>query len=1033
MSAFFRFFTERHTLAYLFTIMVILLGLGSLLRLKRDTFPEVDFGQVVITTRYPGASPEDVELNVTNELEDAIKGISNIERFTSYSMEDLSIISITINLQAEDIDEVRDDIREAINRVTDLPEEVTDAPLIVDVKSQELPVIEVGVAGDVPYSELRSVARQFKRKLEAISGVARVEEYWNLDREIHIEVSPEAIERYQIPLQDIANAVRGRNIRSTGGSFESYKSKKGLVTMAQFEDPNEVEDVIVRATFDGPVVRVRDLAEVRDRYEEPRIITRMNGVPAITFQIIKDSEADIIRTVDAVKGLSREQSAFLPEGVKILYANDFSYYVRNRFSVVLSNGAIGLLLVIITLAVFLNVRTAFWVALSIPVILLGVVFLLPFAGAHLDVIGLTAMILVIGIIVDDGIIVSENIVRQRELGASPLDAATEGIRGVFKPVFATLVTTFLAFAPMFFMTGVFGEFVHIIPLVITCAVMVSVFEVVIALPAHLRSHLHRIKVGPDRKRGWFDSIRDHFRRYFILVLKMRYLFLGFSVLLLLGSIFYAVRFMDFVLFPSSAADTFSVFIELPLGSSREATLDKTRDIEAIIAELPDRELKAFTTKIGTHGEEKPGEFEHWAFIRVNLTPFSKRGVTADEIVERLRISTDKLEGFEKIVFSVDAGGPPVGAPVTIRIISPDDDQRRKLTDSVVAKLESIDGVKDIDRNDTLGKPEVRIDLDYDKLPRLGLSVADVAQTVRVAFDGEVVTRVRYADEDVEFRVILEERARSELASLRRIMVENRTGRLVPLSTFARFSEGPGPSNIPHFDGLRTTTVTSDLDKEKIAPIDVTTDVVESFDLNRNWPGARFVVGGEAEETAKSFQSLGIALIIAVIGMFFVLILLFDSVTQPLMVMVAIPFGIIAVIITFALHGQPLGFLAGMGLIGLTGVVVNDSLVMVSHINELRKERPEERSRDIVAEGAANRLRAIVMTTITTVVGLIPLAYGIGGSDPFIAPMALALGYGLLFATPLTLVMIPCLYLVREDILKFTRWLFRSRVATHPEG
>ena len=1030
MYAFFAYFARRHMLANVFTILIILLGVGSALQIRRDLFPNVDFGQMVITTRYPGASPEDVELNVTDEIEAELKTVSNLDQITSYSMENLSIVVVTIDVDASDKDRIKDDVREAVARVTDLPAEVTESPLVTEVASEVIPIIEVGIAGDLPYAELRSVARLFKKKLENVPGVARVEESWYLDREVRIEIDPDAVEEYQIPLEEIAAAVRRRNIRATGGAFESYTSERNLVTLAQFERPADAEDVVVRTTFQGPVVRVGDLGRVVDTFAEPRIISRINGIPAISFSVLKKKTADIIRTDDAVKTLVAGERERLSDGVEILLTNDQSYYVRNRFAVVLTNGAIGLGLVLLFLALFLgNLRTGFWVALSIPVTLLGVVFLLPIAGAHLDVIGLTAMLIVIGIVVDDGIIVSENIVARRERGDPPDVAAARGVGEVFKPVVTTLVTTFLAFAPMFFMRGVSGTFVAIIPLVISLALLISLLEVVVALPAHLVPGLRRVRVRKEQVRGsWFDPVRRGFQRVIYQVLRLRYAFIALSIVLFAGAIWYTINHMQFILFPSTAANVFSIYAELPVGSSLEKTADRTAAIEAAVDALPAGELASYSTKVGTHGEREPGEQSHWAMITVDLVPFAERSRTAAEVADALRAETAGLDGFERITYSIDAGGPPVGKPITLRVVGADDARRRALTDSTVAFLAAFPGVRDVDRNDKLGKEQVALDIDYVRLARLGLTVSDVARTLRVAFDGEVVTSVRYGDENVDFRVTLAEGAKSDVADLARLLVPNDQGRLIAVESIAGFVTRPGPANYYHFDGDRTTTVTADLAAGGATSVQVTDAVLAHFDTDRDWPGMRFVVGGEAEETAASFQSLYIAFAIAVIAIYLVLVLLFNSLTQPFIVMVAIPFGIIGVIIAFALHGQPLSFLALMGLVGLSGVAVNDSLVMVNHVNRLREEAPDEPRLQLIARGAADRLRAIIMTTLTTAVGLIPLVYGLGGSDPFIAPMALALGYGLLFATPLTVAFVPCIYAVRLDILGLFGRIFRRRRA-----
>ncbi len=1025
MKNFFAFFAKRHLQAMLFTILVILLGVASLLQIKRDIFPKVDFGEVIITTIYPGASPEDVELNVTNEIEDEIKTVSNIDKITSYSMENISVITVSIDLEVDDKDEVRSNIREAVNRVTNLPREVTEAPRITEIDNEIIPIIEVGVSGDLPYRELRDAARLFRKKLENVPGVSRVEEFWYLDREVRIEVDPDALEEYQISLQEIAAAIEQRNIRMSGGTFESYSSEKTLMTLSKFKTPEEAGEVIVRSTFGGPMVRVKNLASIDDDFEEPRIISRMNGKPAITFQVLKKGSADIIRTVDAIRDLIEREEAQISESIDILVANDISTYVRNRFGVVLSNGAIGLILVLLILTIFLNIRAAMWVALSIPVVILGVIFLLPVADAYLDVLSLTGLILVIGIIVDDGIIVAENIFKRREEGADPLEAASGGFFEVSKPVFTTLLTTFLAFAPLYFMSGVAGDFVVSIPLVISLALIVSVGELVIALPAHLRPGLKRIKPDSSKpKKHWFDWVKGIFSRVINLLLKLRYLFLLFTILLFAASIWYAFTQMQIILFPKSAADVFSIYAELPIGASLQKTSDEMKKIESIIANLPDEEVASYTTRIGSHGERHPGENENWGTIVVNLTPYSERTRTADEIVDSLRQLTSNLESFEDVSYTIDAGGPPVGKPITLRIIGNVDSTRRKMTDSIIAYLETIEGVKDINRNDKSGKTQVQLDIDYTALSRLGLNVASVARTVRIAYDGEEVTSVRYGEEDVDFRLILEESARTDMSYLSELLIPNAQGRLIRLADVADFSSSAGPMSYYHYDRERTTIVTSDLDTDKYSPIQVTNMVLDHFNLDKDWQGMRIVVGGEAEETQESFRSLFIAFGIAVVAIFFVLILLFNSVTQPIAVMIAIPFGIISVIIAFAIHNEPIGFMAMMGLVGLSGVVVNDSLVLVNHINKLREKMKDVPIREIVAQGTTDRLRAVIMTTTTTVAGLLPLAYGLGGSDPFIAPMALAMGYGLLFATPLTLVLVPSLYLIRTDIISILKRIFR---------
>ncbi len=1018
MRTFIKFFAERHTLVNLIVIMIFLLGGYTLLHINRDLYPQVDFGFMTIETTYPGASPEDVELNVTNRIERELKNITGIERTTSISMENVSFIMSVIDIDAKDQKKVKDDIREAVARVTDLPEEVEGTSKVHEWStSTHITVIEVGITGNVPYSELREYAKQFEKKLREIPGVAKVEKFGYQAREIKVEVSPEALKRYQIPLRDIMLAIKARNIRTTAGNFESYTSEKNLVTLAQFEDPYEVGDVVVRSTFEGPLIKIKDLAVVKDDFEDQRVRSNINGRSAISFVIYKEESADIIKTANDVKKFVEEEREYMPEGVDIEYSADLSKYVSNRFNVVVTNGLIGLLFVIIILTVFLNLRASFWCGIGIPVSLFGVIFLLPFFGYTLDSIALSSMILVVGVIVDDAIIIAENIYRRREKGDAPLVAAVEGTREVFRPVLTTVLTTVVAFAPMFFMTGRFGKFITIIPLVVTLALLISLMEALIALPTHLLSGLNKKSAAEtSTSRQWFGFLRERYKGFVKRALQVRYAIIPVFVVILAVTLMYGAKKIKFILFPTKMATDFYMLVELPIGNSLEASADKVKEIEELILALPDDELESFVSRIG-YNPWLEVEASNYAALAISLTPYNSRARTADDIVDELRSKTDVLEGFVNVSYEIESGGPPVGSPISLSIAAEDDNLRRALADSVVSVLKTIPGVKDVKRDDKAGKEQVTLRLNYDKLARVGLTVADIAQNVRIAYDGDVATSVRYGDEDVGFRVIFQDKYREKVDYLKEIPLANYQGRLIPLKTVADIDMGPGPATVRHYKGERVINISADIDQKITASTAAVAELFTNFDLDSDWSGARIIKRGEVMETEESIQNLMWTFIIAAVGIYFILIILFNSFTQPFTVMVAIPFGIVGVIIAFALHGEPMSFVGMLGAIGLAGVVVNDSLVLVNHINNLRKQNSDTELLDLISQGTADRLRAVILTTLTTVAGLIPLAYGFGGSDPFMAPTALALGYGLLFATPLTLVLVPCLYMMQCDIKK----------------
>jgi len=1022
VKSFFRFFVERSLLAHLITLMIVLLGASTLLNIKRDNFPAVEFGELLIMTQYPGASPEDVELSVTNRIEKEIKEVTGIKRSQSWSMESASTIHIVLDPNVNDEEKVVREIREAVARVTDLPAEVTESPLVEELSTSTFPMIEIGITGDLPYIELREIARNFRKKLENQIGVSRVEEFGYLAREIQVALSPESLRDWRVSLNEVVAAIQNRNVRASGGSFESYTSEKNIVTLAQFRNPMEVNEVIVKTTFDGPLIKISDMAIVTDGFEAEKVRSRVDGHAAISFVAFKAENADIIRTVEGITAFIEEERAYLPAGVEILISDDRSTYVRNRFFIVATNGLIGLALVVLVLSFFLSFRVAFWTAIGIPVTVLGVIFLLPMFGGFLDSITMTAMVLVIGIIVDDAIIIAENIHRRAEEGLSAYDAAVEGIAEVFNPVVTTILTTLVVFAPLFFMPGMLGKFVYVIPLVIVLALLISLVESGLALPAHLAAGLRRRPASKgSAKHSRFDRMRDWYATRLRFLLRARYLLFVVFLGVLAGAGLYAKTYMDFILFPSSTADRFIIFVETPSGTSLQATSDMTERIEALVAGLGEDELASTITRIGTLGEIGASLRENNAAILVALTPFAKRERTADEIVEALRVATDRLEGFDSVKFEIDSGGPPVGRPIMLQVVGSDNQKRVALADEIYAFVQSLDGTKDIDRDDKLGKAQVEIKPNYELLARIGVSVADIARNVRIAYDGEVVGTVRYGDEDVDFRVIFQDEIRQDPEILKELMLPNSRGNLTPLGLVAAFEDAPGPANIIHFKGDRSITISGDVDQEVTTPLAVSKAVLQRFNISRDYPGLQLIVGGEAQESEESLNELFLIMGIAILGIYFLLVLLFNSLWQPVIVMIAIPFGFLGVVVGFAVHDEPLGFLAMTGIIGLAGIVVNDALVLVNHVNTLRKQLPERPMAELVAKGTSDRLRAVLLTTVSTVVGLMPLAYGIGGADPYMGPMALALGWGLLFATPLTLLLLPCLYLISEDI----RGLFRS--------
>ena len=489
MKNFFRFFIKRHTFALLLTVMITILGLITLPNIQRDTFPKADLDELVITTRYPGASPADIEQKITNKIEDSIKSIDGIKKFTSFSIENSSLINVVLEPDISDPDDVKQRIREAIDGIVSFPSDLDDDPTVIEIDTSAFPMLEVGIASNtLSYSELRDVAKEFENNIDSIPGVTRLDSFGYRAKEIQIHPIPEKIEAYQVSLLQIISSISNRNIRSSMGNISDASSgiKSTIVNDSRLFNIDDLNNMIIRSNFNGQSIRISDVAIVKDGYEDEIIQSRLMGIKGISYNIIKSGNADMISISQEVEAIIDEFQMKYPE-IQIIQANDFSKYLKNRLNVMFSNGFIGLIFVILVLTFFLNIRMAFWVSLGIPVSVMGVFFLMPAFDMTINIISLLALIIVIGIIVDDGIIIAENIAKKQEKGLDPIEASVEGILDVFKPVITTIFTTIIAFSPMFFMSGIMGKFVYQIPLVISLALLISMIEVVIALPSHIAS------------------------------------------------------------------------------------------------------------------------------------------------------------------------------------------------------------------------------------------------------------------------------------------------------------------------------------------------------------------------------------------------------------------------------------------------------------------------------------------------------------------------------------------------------------------
>ena len=1017
MNSFLDFLVRQKKLALVFSISVIALGLVSLNNIQRDQFPAVDFEIMTIVTSYPGASPEDVEQNITNVIEDELSSVTGIDKFTSTSRAHVSSIVITFSQDVSDLSEIKQEVRNVVNRIKSLPEEVVDLPRVIDRKTSRKSIIKISLSSDeIDYAELRGMVDSIAQSIESIEGVSEVTKDGYLDKEIQIHIDPEKLYQYELSLPQVMSAITQRNQRYTVGSNHNDKNEKTIVVLSKFDAATDVSEVIVKSTFEGLIVRLKDIAVIESGNVEEKSIVRVNGKKGFILRVKKQAQADVITTVDLVKAHMEKMGGKYNNQLDIFYSSDLSEYVRNRLDIVTNNGLIGLLLVLVVLGAFLSFKTAFWVAVSLPVSLLGTVALLGATGETINLISLAAMILVLGIVVDDSIIVAESIYHYKQTGEDNFKSASHGFKRVIMPVVTTILTTILAFSSMFLMGGMMGKFIYVIPLVIIFALTLSFLEVSLALPAHLAGSNEKKK-----EHNWFEYFENKFEVFLSKVLNFHYLVIAIFSITLVISIYFASTQMKFTLFPAVGVDTINARMTMNTGSSLSNTEAKAKQVEELIYRIVGDDLVSVTSDVGKY-------FTHKANMTIELLPTSERNKSSKEILKSLKASANEIDQVEKLKFSVRRPGPPQGEDVEINLVSQAGPENLQAANKLEQILLNIPGVDNINRDDEPGKDRIEVKLDFEKMARLDIDFSTVNRYLRAAFTGIDVTNIREGQNDVNFRLYLGDLEKSEVF-IKSLKVVNKNGRVIPLVNFSSIRQIVGEPDFNHYNGLRSIMLSASVNDEKTSTSEVMKEALLQLDLDKNFPSVRAISEGGAKETAKSMDSFKQAFLMAIVGIFLLLVLLFNSYSQPLIILSAIPFSVIGVIWAFFLHGEALSFFAILGVLALVGVIVNDSLVLVSHLNYLKDKALEKLTiHQWIVKGVKDRLRAVVLTSLTTLAGILPLAYGLGGTDYLLQPMALALGYGLLFGTLMTLILLPCLYLMNVEFITWLEKLKKKRMS-----
>ena len=1044
-------------LANMLMIIIIAFGLYAWINLPRELTPEIALQSVSVTTLYPGASPEEVEKLISAPIEDAIEeNVNKINLLLSNSSEGRSIISVDFEEMSDrDFDKELENLRTAVEQVNDLPEEILDDPKVQELDvSAGFPMLTVVIGGTISEKQMRDVAENLKDEILDIKNIASVQIAGFREREIWVEVDPDRLQAYQLPIAAVITALAASNLNLPAGTMELGNAEFMVRTMGEFANPDTIRDTIIAVQPTGTPLRLSDVATVSDTYEDARTLSRINGKPSISLSVQKKSEGNTIALVAELRELVEKRRGDLPEGAELTAFNDYSVILKERLGILETNAFFGLVLVVLMLLLFIGWRNAVFAALGIPVAFMATFWFMSMTGYTLSGVSLFGLILVVGIVVDDAIVVIENIYRHIERGESPKVAAIRGAEEVGWPVLAASLTTICAFGPLMFMSGVSGQFMRVVPIMAILVLIASLFEVFVILPAHVsewgkprnqtgRSRLDNLRI---RSQGvftasvrivgflvWFGTFFDLIRNRYVRILKTtirhRYVFVGSVLFIGLIACVGAFFVLDKELFPGEDFPQFYVKAEMPPSYGMQETTAVIAQIEEAAKKLPSNEVAAIVSNVGVHTPTS-GLLEgitygsNFGEVIIELTPKQERTRGVDDIIASMRKETETISGIEQLNYITPEGGPPSGQDVEVKVKGPRFEELSKLTDVLKGTLHQMDGVYDIRDDFRTGKSEVRIYLKPEKAHQYGLTTFQIAQTVRTAIEGAKATTYREADEAIDVIVKYEEDMLGNLMELNNLLIATPTGAIVPLKDVADIIEETGYSDIRRFDGERAITVSASVDRQKTTPFEVTQALISAFtDVESLHPGYQLDFRGLFDEIINSFAELWKLFIVGLLLIYVVLGAQFKSFIQPIIIMFAVPFGMIGAMVGLLLSNATLSIVAMFGIVALSGIVVNDSIVLIDFINKYRENGYNKWY--AILKGGSVRLRPIILTSLTTIIGLIPMAVGLGGKSPIWMPMAYTIIFGLALATTMTLFVMPALYAITTDL--------RGLVLRNPEA
>lgn len=1026
-------------------LLVFIAGIYSMIVLPKEEQPQVDFGSAVIVILYPGVSPEEIEQLIIDKVEAQIATVDGIDFIHSRAEQGRATIRVSFEANV-DPEEAFNDLTAEFDKVTDLPDDAFVVRMMRINMREVNSIAQIALSGDYSPNSIRLIAEQLQEGLQNVQYMARVDVFGTREREIWVEADAARLEHYGITIDDISNSIRARNINVPGGTIKSGRYEFVTRTVGQFQDLDEISDLIVRSDPQGRFIRIRDVATVRDTLENAVTISKLDGRESVNMSLYKKAEGDIITVMKNVRQYVEEFQESIP-GLQITIRNDGSEDVKDSLLTLGNSALFGIILVFIALFIFLGWRNATLAAWGIPFSFLLTFSLMNIFDITMNQLTLFALVLVLGMIVDNAIVVIENMHRQLEMGYCQKTSAVKGTNEVMIPVIASAATTAAAFLPLLLMEGILGQFMRVFPLVVTAALFSSLVQSIFILPANLAAFTKPLD-EKKKKSVILEKLVKRYRKTLLFILKHRIKsVIAFILLFFLAIVTMFSGLVNFDFYPQPEATSMTLQIQTPDGTNVEETNRVVSLVENYIMSLPEsRDIAALVTNVGSMRTENRMELRSsYSQITIDFIDYRQMQYTSDEIRAAIRPFLDTQPAIFRYNFDVFRAGPPAGRDVELRVRGDNLDRLQYISNYIQDELRQIPGVTDISDSFSEGKREIKIVPDQDRLAMYGLTVVQFALYVRTALTGVSVSTYR-GDGYKEYDIIvkMQDEFVEDLNNLKNIAIRPPGRAPVALSDLAEFEFETGIAAIEHRNRRRVVTIRANTTfyeengrRVRRRPSEVneilvgsrvrgTEGVLSGFE--GRFPGYQIEFGGIQEQQARSYRSLYLASIVALLLVFTILATQFRSYVQPLIVMMTIPFAFIGVVIGLVITRIPFSLYTFVAVIALAGVVVNNSIILVDFVNKER-EKGIDRWNSLINAGSV-RLRPILLTTITTIAGLIPMMLSTARSSVTWKPMAVSISFGLAFSTLLTLFLIPTIYSLIDSFfgkLKLTRFTSHEKL------